>query len=96
MKVLVDNYQLTSYGNGSNAYHLKSWVLEAFDDEDEIEMIDFRKNCDDIRGSFKSETFNVSQEKPRRFIRLRSVGKDWFGHDYLVLSKIEFFGVICE
>ena len=96
MKVLLDNYQLTSYGNGSNAYHLKSWVLEAFDDEDEIEMIDFRKNCDDIRGSFKSETFNVSQEKPRRFIRLRSVGKDWFGHDYLVLSKIEFFGVLCE
>ena len=79
-------------GNG----HLKNWVLEVSDDDNNFTEIDRHENCDLLNGKLKTATFEVSHSTPARFVRLKQTGKNWRGDNFLVLNQIEFSGIICE
>ena len=95
-KVLLDRYTLKTVNWPEGSHHLKNWVLEVSDDDNNFTVIDRRENCDLLNGSLKTATFEVSHSTPARFVRLRQTGVNWFGGNRLVLTQIEFSGFICE
>ena len=95
-KVLLDRYTLKTYYGHEGCGHLKNWVLEVSDDDNNFTEIDRRENCDLLNGELKTATFEVSHSTPARFVRLRQTGKNWHDDNDLNLNQIEFSGFICE
>ena len=95
-KVLLDRYTLKTCQYPKDCEHLKNWVLEVSDDDNNFTEIDQHKNCDLLNGFRKTATFEVSHSTPARFVRLRQTDKNWSDCDVLDLTKIEFSGFICE
>ena len=95
-KVLLDRYTLKTYYGSEGNSHLKNWVLEVSDDDNNFTEIDRHENCGLLNGNLKTATFEVSHSTPARFVRLRQTGLNWHGNNYLVLNQIEFSGFICE
>ena len=95
-KVLLDHYTLKTIDWIEGSYHLKNWVLEVSDDDNNFTEIDRHENCGLLNGLQKRATFKVSHSTPARFVRLRQTDKNWWGHNDLYLNQIEFSGFICE
>ena len=95
-KVLLDHYTLKTWSGDESCAHLKNWVLEVSDDDNNFTEIDKRENCDLLYGKLKTATFEVSHSTPARFVRLRQTGENWCGDNDLLLNQIEFSGFICE
>ena len=95
-KVLLDRYTLKTFNCSECWNHLKNWVLEVSDDDNNFTEIDRHENCDLLNGKLKTATFEVSHSTPARFVRLRQTGLNWGGYNNLVLNQIEFSGFICE
>ena len=95
-KVLLDRYTLKTYNHSENDDHLKNWVLEVSDDDNNFTEIDRHENCGLLNGRLRTATFEVSHSTPARFVRLRKTGENWGGSNFLFLNQIEFSGFICE
>ena len=95
-KVLLDRYTLKTFIGNEGCSHLKNWVLEVSDDDNNFTEIDQHKNCDLLNGRLRTATFEVSHSTPARFVRLRQTGENWNGDNILFLNQIEFSGFICE
>lgn len=76
--------------------HPRSWVIEVSNDGQKWETIDEEKNCQHLRGSQKTHTFNVKSPngKEVRFVRMRLTDQNWQGdgNDCLVIESFELFG----
>ena len=95
-KVLLDRYTLKTYDLSEGGHHLKSWVLEVSNDDNNFTEIDRHENCRLLNGKLKTATFEVSHSTPARFVRLRQTGRNWGDGNQLFLNQIEFSGFICE
>ena len=95
-KVLLDHYILKSPNWSENSDYLKSWVLEVSDDDCNYKEIDRHENCWFLNGHLKSAKFQVSHSTPQRFVRLRQIGPNWKGNNFLSLNFIEFSGILFE
>ena len=95
-KVLLDRYTLKTVNDPKGSVHLKNWVLEVSDDDNNFTEIDKHKNCRLLNGPLRTKTFEVSHSTPARFVRLRQIGENWHGNNYLLLNQIEFSGFVCE
>ena len=95
-KVLLNSYTLKSSQYSENFGHPKSWILEVSNDGHTYTEIDRQENCNLLNGKRKTATFQVSCSDPQRFVRLRQTGKNWYGNYHLIISNIEFSGLLSE
>lgn len=99
-KIKLKSYSIKEHGFYNNAHHIRSWNIEASNDENEWTILDSHTNDPTINECFKVYTFNIKlseeSEKFYRYIRIRQTGKNSSGNDYLAFSAIEFFGTILE
>jgi hypothetical protein len=92
MRVAVTHYFLRSNGEGVGGEHLRSWVIEGSDDGSEWRELDRRENVDFLNKTNGSYVFAIPSVVESRFIRLRSIGPNWAGNQYLSVRAFELFG----
>jgi hypothetical protein len=57
--------------------------------------LDRRVDINDLNGNGLIGTYSISGRVPEsRFVRLRQMGKNYSGHDYLIISGFELFGTL--
>ena len=95
-KVLLDHYTLKTYNSNANLCHLKNWILEVSNDGENYTEIDRHENCELLNGNLKTATFKVSCSTPQRFVRLKQIGPNRYGDNYLTINEIEFSGFLLE
>ena len=95
-RVLLDSYTLKTMNWESNNTHLKSWIIEVSNDGENYIEIDRHENIDLLNGPLKTATFLVSCPTPQRFVRLRQIGPNWMGSNYLYINQVEFSGFLYE
>ena len=93
IKVQVSSYSIKSFSSPPNAHHLKDWVIEVSNDEENWEIIDRRINCSTLNQSLVIGTFEVKENNFSRFVRLRQIGELWGGGN-MWLHGIELYGSI--
>ena len=92
-KVKINGYSLKTSRNSYS--HLKSWVIEGSNDRSNWTEIDKKENNYDLNGPSYQKYFPISQITDEfQFIRIRTIGKDHYNEDYLVLTNFEFYGEI--
>jgi hypothetical protein len=81
-----------------DGYYLRSWTLEGSKDGLSWVKIDDRTNDTSLNYLGVISTFSISSDFQNEFrmIRLRMTGKDSSGTNHIVVSAIEFFGVLKE
>jgi hypothetical protein len=93
--VSVTHYALKSREHDS--HDPLQWTLNGSMDGKTWTILD-SQNTQELRGSCKTNIFRCdnggSGSYFYRYIRLMHTGKNSSGHDYLVLSNVEFFGSI--
>lgn len=102
--VQLSNYAIKSRTKGSSSDYtsLKSWVIEASNDNTNWIELDRRDNDKSLNGRGFTKTFTVKNPQAAfyRFIRLRQTGKSWYGGDdksyHFGLTFIEFYGKLQE
>lgn len=99
-KVQLSDYSLKSFNHQKNGTgHLKSWVMEVSNDNENWEEVDRHSDDPTMNEPKKVATFKVSKKLNGfyRFIRLRSTGYCWCPNTYYIyLYFIEFFGKLTE
>ena len=92
-KIFLSEYTLSSYScNAGNGMHIKSWVLEGSINNDDYTQIDMQIDCDKLNGYNCTATFEVKQEEPFQYIRIRSIDENWNETPNLPLRKVDFAG----
>lgn len=102
--VQLSNYAIKSRTNGSSSDYtsLKSWVIEASNDNTNWIELDRRDNDTSLNGRGFTKTFTVKNQQTvfYRFIRLLQTGKSWYGGDdksyHFGFTFIEFYGKLQE
>lgn len=87
-------YSVMSVPSTRNNMHLRSWVIEVSNDDDEWVKIDEKVKCGDLNGKLLVKTYPLAKTEPYRYIRLRQTGLNWHSDNYLSISQIEFFGFL--
>jgi hypothetical protein len=94
-RIKVTAYSIRSRCDG-NWTQLRFWVLEGSNDGVNWVGIDDRKNDSSLKSAGAVVTFKVEEEFQKEFqkIRIRQTGKNSGNNDHIVVSGIEFFGVL--
>ena len=94
-RVYLKSYSLKSGGWGCN--HLLHWCIEGSEDGNKWTVIDNR-DTQDLNGNYIVKNYECHTDRTGdefyRYIRLRQTGKDSGNYSYLILSEIEFFGLL--
>jgi hypothetical protein len=91
------HYAIRSFSGDPGSYHPKSWVIEVTNDRSKeapwIE-IDRRENNEDLNGRSVVQTFRCSTPRNDefRYIRMRQIGANHNGSDWLIFEAFEVFG----
>ena len=93
-RVIPKNYTIQSPNFSESGGFLKSWVIEASNDEKNWKIIDEQNNCYLMRGGNYIHNFEIMNKNNEefRFIRLRQTGPSFNGNSIINLKSIEFFG----
>lgn len=94
-KVQITNYSIKSESRSKNNCHLRNWVIEGSNDNNQWEIIDEHSNDSSLNSSHAVSIFNTKNtSESYRYIRLRQTGPSWNygGPYYLFIANIEFFG----
>ena len=94
--ILLESYTLKTNDVSEYCDHLKNWVLEVSNDDQNYTEIDRHEICSVLNGRLKRGTFKVSCPTPQRYVRLKQIGPNWGGNNQLVLNQIEFSGFLFE
>jgi hypothetical protein len=92
--VSLQNYILKSHNSGS-CFPIQ-WVIEGSNDGSTWKVLDNR-NTRDLCGASRVKTYECSTSKSDeffRFIRMKQTGKNSGNNDTLILTNIEFFGIL--
>ena len=96
LKIRPCNYTLKTHNSGSGYSHIKNWILEGSNDLINWNILDQKLNNFDLNKKNSIFTFECKSLEYYKYIKLKQVGKNHHGGDYLCLSGIEFFGGIIE
>lgn len=89
-------YEIMSAYSKKGSSHMKSWVLEGSNDYLEWNIIDVNKNCESLNDKNATETFITPTNSNHfyRFLRIKQIGPNWKGKDFLKFKQVEFYGII--
>jgi hypothetical protein len=88
MVIVPDFYSIKS----SDKEHLRSWVIEIWDDTNGWREIDRQSNCDKLSHSGITGSFKLPGEGETSRIRLRQTGANYTNTHSLAVSAFEVFG----
>jgi hypothetical protein len=95
MKIEPTHYSIETSREGNNDYLLLSdWLIEGSDDGATWIELDRHENDRQLSGPCQTVTFSVSQSSEIRFFRIRQIGLNRSGSNYLSFSRLEIFGKI--
>ena len=90
------SYTIQSYGRSDGYGALRTWVIEASNDETHWQTIDKHDNDSTLNGSKIVATFNIQNRSNNfyRYIQLRRIGRNWGSGDHYstYFYCIEFYG----
>lgn len=93
-KIIPTHYTIRTSHDVNN--HLKTWVIEASNDNSTWDKLDEQTNNNTTNGKNIVHTFPIStkNDKAYEYIRIRQTEKNWNNNNYLDLSAIEFHGTL--
>lgn len=95
IKVNPTGYSITT--RPSNDNHLRNWVIEGSNNDNDWEVLDKRQNDQSLTGIKETYTFDIKkQDKSYRFLRIRQTGGNSSNDNFLSFTSLEFFGSISE
>lgn len=94
-------YKLKTCNGGENSAHLKNWVFEVSNDNQNWILMDRHENEEKMRGRLNCPVFNVEDENNGfyRFVRIRQTGESWYTKKtgyYFILREFEIYGKLKE
>ena len=94
--VIPTGYAIKSYQAAPGGHHLQSWVLEVSKDQKTWEVADQHTNTKELnnRGVVCYMKTTRGIHEPYRFVRLRQIGQNHRGRNFLFLSALELFGTL--
>ncbi|KAH0787280.1 F5/8 type C domain containing protein [Histomonas meleagridis] len=92
--VSITSYTLKSVPIGPRGGHLKSWVVEGSNDNESWSEIDSRLNCNDLNNKNATKTYPCKNQIEVSFIRIRQIGENHAGNNFMCLSAVEFYGTL--
>lgn len=88
----------TRHDNGKGGYHPKNWDIEGSNDGEKWITLDSRQNitCLDDRSAIHTFDIQTPQKNDDfyQFLRIRFTGPNIANNNYMVLSALEYFGII--
>jgi hypothetical protein len=94
-RVSLTHYSIRTPNPAQNRHHLKSWVLEVSNDGSNWTEVDRHVDNSDLNGTSLIGTYSIlGQVHESRFVRLRQIGKNHSGYDFLAVSGFELFGTL--
>ena len=95
--IIPTHYSIRSHYSSSPGNHnLKSWVVETSTDGNVWTEVDRHENNGDLNGRNITKTYPISVQKECRMFRIRQIGPNWAGLNYLVFSSLEVFGTLIQ
>jgi hypothetical protein len=79
-------YAIRTNEYGPGGPHLKSWLVETSVDGENWREVAREEDNEQLNGSWFTGTFPVARGGECRFIRLASIGRNYFGNDQLNIS----------
>lgn len=95
-RVNPTHYSIKTTSIKRNDVHLKNWVIEGSNDNEDWIILDSRTNDSSLNNPSAERTFKISQLSERfyKYIRIRQTGLNWKGSNQLIMDKFEIFGTI--
>ncbi|OHS95288.1 hypothetical protein TRFO_38629 [Tritrichomonas foetus] len=93
---IITGYTLATCRSMSHAEHIKSWVFEVSRDGQRWVIADEQKNHRGMNQAGAFYTFKLEKSMKCSQVRIRSIGPNWEGSDYLSIATIELFGQIIK
>ena len=97
-QVIPTGYIIRTYPSEDN-YHLKSWVVEGSNDNNNWTKIDEHKNDSSLKGKSRVHLFNITNNRNNqsfKYLRIYQTGPNWLNNNdqdhHLLISSIEFYG----
>lgn len=93
-RIIPNCYTIRSSQHKMNALHLKSWVIEGSNDNENWTILDTRQNDNFLNGNSNMATYNINNESCKSFycLRLRMTGPNHGNNNILYFHSIEFYG----
>ena len=95
--IIPTHYSIRSHYAGNPGNHnWKSWVVETSTDGNVWTEVDRRENNGDLNEGNVTKTFPISVQKECRMFRIRQIGPNWAGANYVIFSSLEVFGTLIQ
>jgi hypothetical protein len=88
MRIRPTHYSIRAWGN----YNLRHWVIEGSDNGDEWVEMD-RRNSNELTGK-QMCTWQMAKPSDVRMVRIRQLGLNHSGDNYLEIGEFEIYGDI--
>jgi hypothetical protein len=92
-RIKPTHYSIRSRTDGGG-HHLRSWVVEGSNNEENWVNLDVQENNCDLTGSGAVHTFAVGNPDIFSIIRIRQTGANSDNSHYLIVKSIELFGTL--
>jgi hypothetical protein len=93
-QVELRHYTIKTYHAKKGFSHLKSWKVEGCIPPGEWVLLDARKDTDDLNEKWAVQTFACTNHNAATVVRIVQTGPTHNNDNFLVLSNVEFFGII--
>jgi hypothetical protein len=93
LTIRVTHYAIKTYPMGQGFSHLKSWTLQMLDGA-QWKDLHSPENTTDLNGRSRIGIFAVDHVIDGQSIRLRQTGLNHAGDNFLILTNVEFYGMI--
>lgn len=92
-KINPTHYSIKSHTTYVTKSHLKEWVIEGSNDDNDWVTLDSRNNDTSLNNYLACNTFQIkSQNQFFQYIRLKQTGPNNYNRNLLAITSIEFFG----
>jgi hypothetical protein len=95
-QIIATHYSIFTHGGESGTSHLRNWVLEGRNGDEDWIVLDERRDDSQLNGRDRLVIFNIATRMRVRLIRLRQTGVNHQGNQMLVFRSLEFFGELIK
>lgn len=93
-ELIFRGYSLETCEWNEGNEHLKNWIVEVSEDGKNWIEVDRHENENILNQKNATCHFNVENALKCKFIKIRQIGKNWAGNNYLSFKSIEIFGAL--
>ncbi|KAH0795593.1 F5/8 type C domain containing protein [Histomonas meleagridis] len=93
-RIKLENYAIMTFSGQQGSTHMKSWRLEASEDDIEWVILDDVKDDNTLNSSNAVITRATKTDQFYRYFKFTQTDKNQFGTYCMAIRRIEFFGVL--